>query len=68
MLVLITLFTLLFLAILFYVIDRDDKKLAMFIIKILIAITVIKLTYMLYYANKGENYCKTAMRMVGCSD
>ena len=65
---LITLFTLFFLAILFYVLDRDDKELAMFIIKLLIAITVIKLAYMLYYINKGENYCKTAMRMVGCSD
>jgi len=40
----------------------------MFIIQLLIAITVIKLAYMLYYANKGENYCKTAMKMVGCSD
>ncbi len=64
---LITLFTLFFLAILFYSVERDDKNLAMFIIKLLIVMTLVKLGYMLYYANKGESYCKTALKMVGCS-
>lgn len=63
----ITLITLFFLAILFYVVKRDDKKLAMLIIQFLIVATVIKLGYILFYANKGESYCKTAMRMVGCN-
>ena len=63
----ITLITLFFLAILFYVVKRDDKNLAMLIIQFLIVATVIKLGYILFYANKGESYCKTAMRMVGCN-
>lgn len=66
MLFLITLFTLFFLAISFYVLDRDNKDLAMFIIKILIAMTLIKLGYFFYYNNKGEDYCATALRMMGC--
>jgi hypothetical protein len=63
----ITLITLFFLTILFYVVKRDDKNLAMLIIQFLIVATVIKLGYILFYANKGESYCKTAMRMVGCN-
>ena len=67
MLFIITLITLFFLAILFYVVDRDDKGLAIFIIQLLIGMTLIKLAYMLFYANKGESYCTTAMRMIGCT-
>ena len=66
MLILITLFTLFFLAILFYVINRDDKKLAMFIIKILIAMSIFKLVYFFYYDIKGVDYCKSALKMIGC--
>ena len=64
---LITLITLFFLAILFYVVDRDDKGLAIFIIQLLIGMTLIKLVHMLFYANKGESYCTTAARMIGCT-
>lgn len=62
-----TLINLFFLGILLYVLNKNDKELAMHILKLLIVLTILKILYMVYYHNKGENYCKTIMRMVGCA-
>ena len=63
----ITLINLFFLGLVIYVLQKDDKQLAMHILKLLIVLTLVKIVYMLYHANNGENYCKTVMRMVGCA-
>jgi hypothetical protein len=63
----ITLITLFFLGLVLYILQKDDKQLAMHLLKLLIVLTVVKIAYMLYHANKGESYCKTIMRMAGCA-
>ena len=64
-LILLILF-LLYLGIMFYIVKFKDIKLALYFIKLLICITILKMIYIYYYLYNGMDICSIILKSWNC--
>lgn len=62
---LLTLF-ILYLGIMWYIIETKDTKFAIFFIKLLIFITLVKMFYIWYYVYQGQSICQIIKNSWNC--
>lgn len=62
---LLTLF-ILYLGIMWYIIKTKDTKFAIFFVKLLIIITLVKMLYIWYYVYQGQSICQIIKNSWNC--